>query len=344
MVPNEVIERPQRDIQSGSRSFSSKQKPFFLFLHESSCKKCLHPHSAECTLCTHSAAIASAITAITDTITGEVRSRMVNPINSIRYSDYRVHKDRLYGEGQWEVFPIDFGGFVTNLMRVTSEAQIPAFARAFGFLGYHQLRANDRISSTRQARSNPKQLFEHLTNFRPNSEGEPLRWILAHARTMQRVLHTDTRLKEFRDRGDVARLCEIRQIWKDGPFALRGELRDESVLFRTPFRHATVQWGLFAIEEFLDGNIRGLYPRVAFAVDGTTSIDLRFSAPIEGAYFQLLQDLIRSQIKICKTCHEIFRTNDSRSEHCSKRHRNKFATRNFRARNKASSAKRTRKA
>jgi hypothetical protein len=105
----------------------------------------------------------------------------------------------------------------------------------------------------------------------------PLRWILAHARTMQRVLHTGTLLKEFRDRRDVARLREMRQIWKDGPFALRGELRDESFLYRTSLRQATEQWGLFAIDEFLGGNIRGLYPRVVFAVDGNTSIDFGFS-------------------------------------------------------------------
>lgn len=268
---------------------------------------------------------------------------MSDQINGIRYRDYQIRKSRLYGEGQWELFSIDFGGFTESLIGVTNEALIPAFARKYGFLGYQQLRADKRMRRTQHARLNAKQLSEHLMKFRPYSDGEPLRWILAHARTMQRVLYTVTLLKEFRDSGDDARLREIRRIWKDGPFALRGELCDESVWYRTAFRHATEQWGLGVIDEFLGGNIRGLYPRVVFAVDGNPGIDFGFSAPIERAYFQLLEDLIGSRLRICKLCHKIFRMTDSRSEHCCKQHRQLWATRNFRAKQRAALAQKARK-
>jgi len=177
------------------------------------------------------------------------------------------------------------------------------------------------------------------------SDGEPIEWIFAHSRTMHRIFHTVKLLKEFRVDRKLSQLSEMKKIWKEGPFAVRGELRSESVLHRLPvLQRATDQWGLAAIDEFLGGNIRGIYPRLRFAVDGNAGMEFRFGAPIEGAYFKLLQDLTESRARICKNCHTIFRAEDSRLEHCSKECRQKWATREFRKRLKARKAKRSRKA
>ncbi len=60
-------------------------------------------------------------------------------VNSIRYSNYRIKNNHLWGIGEWDVFPLDFAGFYEKLMTVTSDDLLVKFAREHGFLGYRQL-------------------------------------------------------------------------------------------------------------------------------------------------------------------------------------------------------------
>jgi len=256
-------------------------------------------------------------------------------VNSIRYDDYVISKGRLRGTGHWESVPIDFVGFYDKLMSVRANEDLLKFAREHGFLGYQNFRSGRHGRASRLGQFDAKKWTERMIKDGPQSNGEPIEWVFAHSRTMLKIFHTVTLLKEYRNDRQHQRLSEIRAMWKSGPFALRGELRPVSVLHRLPFfRQATNQWGLAVIDEFLGGNIRGVYPRLLFAVDGRTEIDFEFRAPIEGAYFHLLQDITVSKLKICKFCQRIFRATDPRSEHCCPQHRQRWATRNYRAKNR----------
>jgi hypothetical protein len=96
--------------------------------------------------------------------------------------------------------------------------------------------------------------------------------------------------------------------------------------------------GLLVIDQFLGGNISRIHLRLVFDLDGKSAVDFGFDAPIEGAYRQLLEELTTERLGICKNCHEIFRADRSDQEHCKKKCRQNFATREHRKRKRAAIA------
>jgi hypothetical protein len=270
----------------------------------------------------------------------------------IRYSDYEIRQRKLYGVGQWDTFPLNINEFTSNLMNVHDQAALIRFAREFGFLGYERIhRPSGAAETSRQTKTKPtdkRQLETALLNFKPYRHGEPTEWIFAHARTMRTLLHTDSLLKQFRATRSDSLLKQITLIWRTGPFAIGLKLMDEGldiggIAGRRWRTFLTEQWGLAEIEVFLGGNIRAVYPKVAFGIMGEPMMEFGFTAPIERAYFQLWQDIVGANLRLCKTCAKIFRTEDSRSVHCSTQCRQLWATRNFRKRQKEAGGSKVRK-
>jgi hypothetical protein len=263
-------------------------------------------------------------------------------MNGIRYSDYRIRGEWLYGRGEWDDFPLDFASYTLSLQKVTDEHTLLRFAREFGGLGYEQL-----AKGIRSAKASESQLHGRLSEkrlrkiIRPSRGGEPIEWILAHARTMRTVIHTVSLLREFRATRKSEPLSLIKKIWRQGPFAVRGKVVEEAFdIDRVAFwRRGKVflseQWGLWAIQQFLGGNLRGIHLQLVFDLDGKPKVDFGFDAPIEGAYRQLLEELTMERLRICKNCHEIFRLDRTDQEHCTKKCRQNFATREHRKRKRA---------
>jgi hypothetical protein len=145
-------------------------------------------------------------------------------MHGVRYSDYQIRGEWLYGRGEWDAFPLDFASYTLNLQRVADEQAVVRFAREFGVLGYQKLTQGIDSAKTSATQLHPKLSEKSLKEIRPFRGGEPVQWILAHARTMRRTVHTNFLLKEFRQTKKSEPLLRIKKIWQEGPFAIREAL------------------------------------------------------------------------------------------------------------------------
>jgi hypothetical protein len=271
---------------------------------------------------------------------------------AITYSDYRIRRGKLYGEGEWKDIQVDIAKYTDDLMNVCDETSLVRFAREFGFLGYQQLRSGKRSVRRSEHASTPvagRNERERAIAIRPYGDGEPIQWILAHARTMRAVLRTVTLLNDFKNTRSKAALLEIKKMWRAGPFAVGASIRNEGcdidqyAFWRRGRTFISEEWGLAQIHSFVSGNICGVHPRVTFEISGEPRTEFGFRAPLERAYFQLWESIVGSKVKLCKTCFKIFRAEDPRSLHCSDQCRQRFATRSFRKRLKDKAATKPRK-
>jgi len=260
-------------------------------------------------------------------------------MDGVRYTDYRIRGGWLYGRGEWDTFPLDFVSFTPKFLRVTDAHTLLRFAREFGFLGYESLRGDTQTRRASESQLNARRLEKRL--LRPFRGGEPIEWILAHARTMRTVVHTASLLQQFQTTRKSEPLSLIKKIWREGPFAVQGKIVEEAYdLDRHAFwRRGKVflseQWGRTAIQQFLGGNLRGIHLRLVYDLDGKPKVDFGFNAVIEGAYRELLEDLTKERLRICKNCHEIFRWDRADELHCKIKCRQNFATREYRKRKRA---------
>jgi hypothetical protein len=147
--------------------------------------------------------------------------------------------------------------------------------------------------------------------------GDPVKWVLAHSRTVALCLQLIGVLEE----ADRHAIAETVETTTSGPYAWRlgvGKLSTkfaQSTLETRPQLHAGIARGW--LRNFITDNIAGISRRMDMDAYGTRLVSFfSFRAMIETVYWQLADKAESGGIRRCLECKRFFVARDKRQQYC----------------------------
>lgn len=203
----------------------------------------------------------------------------------------------------------------TQLARIaTGELSLEEFAGRFGLLGYENL-----FRQTMLARAMPgRELLRQLSRDKAiRKGGEPVKWVLAHSRTVALCLQLIGVLEE----ADSQAIVEAVETTTPGPYAWGLGVGKLSTAFARqtlevrPKLHAGIARGW--LRNFITENIAGISRRMDMDAYGTRLASFfSFRAMIQTVYWQLADKVEGGGIRRCLECKRFFLARDKRQQYC----------------------------